>query len=1016
LNTGVYVLRLQRKMRNSIKRVIFQFVFVLCFSSILFRAEAWGTIYTVCSSTCDETTVQAAFARHTLSPGDIVELRANIPGGTKCYNEQVVWPVDDRGSQAGGFVTLRGRKGDTIILGGGTTIDPTGWSLYSDSIYRKHIGAARFNTLVVDGVFATRARGPNFGFHSVQSVTRTSNYSSFNYYPGDLDPSWRNITDVEIVMPRNWTQSRLHIKDFTGTNTVEFKGKPKFPYDAPGQQNDYYVENALELLDAPGEWYLDNSAGYLYYWTLSSDSPAKHTLTYPSYGYSKSNRSFDGLLLNVAGSSENPIQYIKIENITFSHSDWHDSPEGYEGYQTASLLEWLVWGSRPSVSFQFVNNSIITNCTFKFIGGDGLVIIGSNNTIANNTFHHIGANAVVNGVTAHGYQNATNGNKIINNTIRYSGLIFEGAGIASFRAGDSFIGDNNISYISEMGIVSGFGASDLLTDVRDNKIFKNEVANVCLRFPDCGGIYANSQQAGTEIYQNYIHDLGPYRAAIYLDEHASFINVYMNLIRNVGCGVLLHRVDANNIWNNTIVDASTCYFFLHTLGPQELTNHLKNNLIYNTLNGSKIFGGLLNNVVDSDYNLYYNTNAASAATWDLELASWAARFNSESHSKRSDPSFVSWSNFHLQTQSPAIGAGSDVGLSSDFDGNLIPNGEPSEQILTDPGLESWNDPNTPTHWGKTAVGTSSVNQDSVDTHGGRYCANLTGGARNSYVEMNHYFTLVAKSNYFLSVWYKTDPGCTFTIVLRNATRGSHNDYCLRPDNVWAGGAGYIALLSSSTSWTHFLFPFTSDVNSGTYEVCFIGDNAINKSFYIDDASLVKVGSVDIGAYAYPSYAAIIGDTGTHKYRVVDCNNTLGQAGVLVTRAAKLQNFTVVRCPVGAFYFAEDGTLTNSIGISGGNDITVANGKTVTGTYNLFGDAGKSGDGTYFDPGLTTRWNSDPLFVNVSAGDFHLQQGSPCIDAGTDVGLTGTDYYGMPIPFNFRFDIGASEYYPRECVP
>jgi parallel beta-helix repeat protein len=53
-------------------------------------------------------------------------------------------------------------------------------------------------------------------------------------------------------------------------------------------------------------------------------------------------------------------------------------------------------------------------------------------------------------------------------------------------------------------------------------------------------------------------------------------------------------------------------------------------------------------------------------------------------------------------------------------------------------------------------------------------------------------------------------------------------------------------------------------------------------------------------------------------------------------------------------------------------------------------------------------NSDPLFTDIANSDFTLQAGSPCINAGTDVGLT-TDYAGNPIVGNP--DIGAFEYQP-----
>ncbi|MCA9438191.1 MAG: hypothetical protein KC978_20565, partial [Candidatus Omnitrophica bacterium] len=52
-------------------------------------------------------------------------------------------------------------------------------------------------------------------------------------------------------------------------------------------------------------------------------------------------------------------------------------------------------------------------------------------------------------------------------------------------------------------------------------------------------------------------------------------------------------------------------------------------------------------------------------------------------------------------------------------------------------------------------------------------------------------------------------------------------------------------------------------------------------------------------------------------------------------------------------------------------------------------------------------NSDPLFVDPDNGDYHLQRGSPCIDSGTDTGLT-TDLDGNPRPIG-DYDMGAYEF-------
>jgi len=62
----------------------------------------------------------------------------------------------------------------------------------------------------------------------------------------------------------------------------------------------------------------------------------------------------------------------------------------------------------------------------------------------------------------------------------------------------------------------------------------------------------------------------------------------------------------------------------------------------------------------------------------------------------------------------------------------------------------------------------------------------------------------------------------------------------------------------------------------------------------------------------------------------------------------------------------------------------------------------------------TNWSSDlwgvnPLFVDPDNGDYHLQAGSPAIDAGYDLtGMVTDDYEGNPRPQGAGYDIGAYE--------
>ena len=62
-------------------------------------------------------------------------------------------------------------------------------------------------------------------------------------------------------------------------------------------------------------------------------------------------------------------------------------------------------------------------------------------------------------------------------------------------------------------------------------------------------------------------------------------------------------------------------------------------------------------------------------------------------------------------------------------------------------------------------------------------------------------------------------------------------------------------------------------------------------------------------------------------------------------------------------------------------------------------------------------DANPLFVNAAGGNFRLQAGSPCIDAGTNTGAPTDDIEGNPRPIDGDgdtiavTDMGAYEYMP-----
>ena len=110
------------------------------------------------------------------------------------------------------------------------------------------------------------------------------------------------------------------------------------------------------------------------------------------------------------------------------------------------------------------------------------------------------------------------------------------------------------------------------------------------------------------------------------------------------------------------------------------------------------------------------------------------------------------------------------------------------------------------------------------------------------------------------------------------------------------------------------------------------------------------------------------------------------------------------------------TNNNSVFTIGGVNSSGSN-PTITNCI-LWGNSGADlvgASATYSDVGVgdtvgTGNVSANPMFVNPGVGDYHLQSGSPCINAGSNVapGLPATDKDGKPRILEGTVDMGAYE--------
>lgn len=201
-----------------------------------------------------------------------------LKGGTYYLSKPFELSEIDSG-EANKPITYQAVPGENVIISGGKRIT-SGWNVYrlnGINIFVTNVGSLRFNSLFVNGRRAMRARTPNedaaVPYFKVAKTDAVDNRSAFYFFAQDLNPGWQNLSDIEIVSSGQFLQSRFKIASISG-NKVFFRGKTSLPYGTDyNAQDRYYVENYLYGIDAPGEWYLDDTNGNLYYYPLPGETP-----------------------------------------------------------------------------------------------------------------------------------------------------------------------------------------------------------------------------------------------------------------------------------------------------------------------------------------------------------------------------------------------------------------------------------------------------------------------------------------------------------------------------------------------------------------------------------------------------------------------------------------------------------------------------------------------------------------------------------------------------------------------
>jgi hypothetical protein len=348
-----------------------------------------------------------------------------IRGGTYTLREPVVFtPVDSAAD--GHTITYQADGDERPVFSSGVAL--TGWQKVGED--PAHLAEAAKGRLWVadfpEGVttFTTlfdaqgrlpRAIGGEHKPQAKQTDPRVADSKTL-FFPAGSMREYENVSDVEIwIVPSyQWCHHILplesvEVKNLTARTTVA--GTYPLAQRASGHDpSRFRVCNVPDVLDGPGQWFMDSSQRKVWLWPRDGQEP--EGVVIPVL-----NELFAVLGDRAAGA---PVSGLVFDGLTFKHAKRDLMTDDDVGLQH----DWEFW-DKANALFRFrwtrncvIRNSLLTesggggirldlgaqgnrveNCEVSYLGGTGIALIGDkigedfvnrNNTVHNNNIHHIG--------------------------------------------------------------------------------------------------------------------------------------------------------------------------------------------------------------------------------------------------------------------------------------------------------------------------------------------------------------------------------------------------------------------------------------------------------------------------------------------------------------------------------------------------------------------------------------------------------------------------------------------------
>ncbi|MFJ9784842.1 fibronectin type III domain-containing protein [Amycolatopsis sp. NPDC101161] len=490
--------------------------------------------------------------------------------------------LDTRDSGGNGHRVIWQGSGDTELNGG---VRVTGWRPVPGrpGLFAAAAPAGLDNSrqLYVDGVREQRARGP---LPVTVKATATGYTAS-----ADTLAHWRNPKDIEFVYTAGealwniqrdglgqWTEPRCPLAAADGTTVTMAQPcwdnstkRVLFP-DIPGRsvnmvgpadltngRHPTYAENAFELLDTPGEWYLDRAAHVVYYLPKPGQDLRRADVEVPVLEK----------LVDARG-----IHDVAFRGLRYSYATWltPSSPEGFseiqagytitgaDGWATQGLCQFVPGGTCPYASWtrEPANVAVshgqrveFSDSVFAHLGGAGLDLIDGTkeSQVRGDIFTDISGNGVqlggVDKPTTDTDADVVRDIAVTDNHLYGLPREFHGGvPIVNGYTVRNTLSHNQIDHVGYSAISVGWGgwpdkiqrpATPNLS--HDNAVSDNLIFDYMLMLDDGGGIYTQgitgtSLDDGEKVTGNVIHDQWGLGKGVYTDNGNTYETIRGNVL------------------------------------------------------------------------------------------------------------------------------------------------------------------------------------------------------------------------------------------------------------------------------------------------------------------------------------------------------------------------------------------------------------------------------------------------------------------------------------------------------